>query len=463
MPFTHRTARTSLFLLATLAVAGACVRTIVSSSPAGVSAEQERFDSALSVASFDTVWRLIRDTHYDKALKGLDWKAIRAELRPRVAQAQSVTEVRGTLTELISRLGDSHYAIIPSEALAAPDSAGRGTGQEFGDLGMEVRLLDGAIVVSRVDTGGAAAKAGVRTGWVVEQVDSFVAATVARDVARRLRGVERRVAGIHAALAVSKRLGGASGTPVRLLLRDDRNRQLERVIIRQDAPGEIVRIGNLPPILARLETERFDDADGCIGVIRFTSWMPVMSAQIESAVREFRECRGIVLDLRGNLGGVAAMVMGTSGWFLSHPDTLGIMRMRDVELRYVAIPHRVYSDGAPAAPYAGALALLVDSHSASTSEMFAVGLQDAGRARAFGDTTAGQALPATMYRLPNQDVLMYAVADFVTTKGARLDGRGVIPDEVIPLRRVDLVAGRDLALRGALRWVRSDRSRASTP
>jgi carboxyl-terminal processing protease len=446
--------------LSMLAVAGACAH---QAAPVSSAIEQAPIDSALSVASFDTVWRLVRDTHYDKNLKGLDWNAIGAELRPKVVQARTVGEVRGALTELLSRLGDSHYAIIPSEALALPDSAGRGSGHEYGDLGIEVRLLDGAIVVSRVDPKGSAAKAGVRTGWVVEQVDSYVAAPVARGVARTSGSVERRVAGIHAALAVSRRLGGESGSPVHLTLRDERNHQHRLVIPRQDVTGDVVRLGNLPPILARLETARFHDPDGCIGVIRFTSWMPVIAAQFERAVREFRECRGIILDLRGNLGGVAAMVMGTSGWFLSRPDTLGILRMRDAELSYVAIPQHASGDGQPAEPYAGSLALLVDAHSASTSEIFAAGLQDAERARVFGDTTAGQALPATMYRLPNHDVLMYAVANFVTKKGTRLDGRGVVPDEVIPLRRADLLAGRDLALQGALRWVRSDRTRASTP
>ncbi|MEP7346716.1 MAG: S41 family peptidase, partial [Gemmatimonadaceae bacterium] len=403
-----------------------------------------------------------RDTHYDKALKGLDWNAIGADLRPRVASARSVGEVRALLTDLISRLGDSHYAIIPSEALAAPDSATTRKGDEFGDLGMDVRLLDGSIVVTRIDPAGAAAKAGVRTGWIVEQVDSFAAATVARGVVKSVRGGERRVAGIHAALAVTRRLGGANGTPVRLVVRDERNRQIELVIVREPFIGDIVHLGSLPPILARLESQRIDDPDGCTGVIRFTSWMPVIAAQFERAVRALRGCRGIILDLRGNLGGVAAMVMGTSGWFMSHADTLGVLRMRDAELRYVAIPQHASGDGRAAEPYAGALAILVDSHSASTSEMFAAGLQAAERARVFGDTTAGQALPATLYRLPNRDVLMYAVADFVTKKGVRLDGRGVIPDDVIPLRRTDLLAGRDLALQGALRWVRNDRFTAHT-
>ncbi len=301
------------------------------------------------------------------------------------------------------------------------------------------------------------------TGWIVERVDSLDAGVLLRGVARTEGTFERRLAGIYAALAIQRRLAGDDGSPVRLTLRDPGDRKVQLTVTRQTSSAEIVRLGNLPPIVAQLSTERFLDPDGCVGLIRFTSWMPVLAAPFERAVREFRGCRGIILDLRGNLGGVAAMVMGTSGWFMARQDTLGILRTRDTELRYVSIPQHASGDGRRVEPYAGALAVLVDRHSASTSEMFAAGLQDAGRARIFGDTTAGQALPATLYRLPNHDVLMYVVADFVTKRGTRLDRRGVIPDEVAPLRRTDLIAGRDVALQSAIRWIRSDRARANTP
>ena len=51
----------------------------------------------------------------------------------------------------------------------------------------------------------------------------------------------------------------------------------------------------------------------------------------------------------------------------------------------------------------------------------------------FGRQTMGQALPAMTKRLPNGDVLMYAIGDFVTSTGQRLEGEGVIPDEIVPL------------------------------
>jgi carboxyl-terminal processing protease len=82
-------------------------------------------------------------------------------------------------------------------------------------------------------------------------------------------------------------------------------------------------------------------------------------------------------------------------------------------------------------------------------------MQSVGRARVFGQQTMGQALPALFDRLPNGDVLIHAYGDFVTADGTRLEGRGVIPDEVVPLQRADLLDGRDRTLEAALAWIDS--------
>ncbi len=99
--------------------------------------------------------------------------------------------------------------------------------------------------------------------------------------------------------------------------------------------------------------------------------------------------------------------------------------------------------------------------SGSASECFAGGMQSIGRVRVFGQPSMGQALPALFDRMPNGDVLIHAYGDFVTAEGTRLEGRGVIPDEVVPLVRADLLAGRDRTLEAALAWI--DRPRDAAP
>lgn len=164
-------------------------------------------------------------------------------------------------------------------------------------------------------------------------------------------------------------------------------------------------------------------------------------------------CRGIILDLRGNLGGVGAMIMGMSGHFFAEPETLGTMRLRGATMRYVANPIRVTRSGAPLTPFKGRVAVLVDELSASTTEILATAMQRLGRARIFGGPSAGQALPAVVTKLPNGDRLMYVIGDFAGPDGARVEGNGVTPDEATPLSRSALLAGRDRALDAAVRWI----------
>jgi len=121
-------------------------------------------------------------------------------------------------------------------------------------------------------------------------------------------------------------------------------------------------------------------------------------------------------------------------------------------MRFVANPRLVSPSGVAVEPYAGPLAILIDELSASTTEMFAASLQSLGRARLFGERSAGQALPAIATRLPTGDILMHVIADFVAADGSRIEGRGAVPDEVVPLTAGDVQSGRDAPLDAALNW-----------
>jgi C-terminal processing protease CtpA/Prc len=65
----------------------------------------------------------------------------------------------------------------------------------------------------------------------------------------------------------------------------------------------------------------------------------------------------------------------------------------------------------------------------------------------------GQALAAVTKRLADGDVFMYALGDFVTSTGRRVEGNGVTPDVVVPLSAAALASGHDPTLEAALAWV----------
>jgi carboxyl-terminal processing protease len=396
--------------------------------------------------TFDAAWTIIRDSHFDPAMNGVDWPAVKAELGPRAARAQSDAELRDVIRDMLGRLGLSHFALIPSgrdNGTAAPLDLG-------GDPGFEVRLAGAELLVVEVDAHGSAAAAGVRPGWRLLSIDGM---PIAELLSRLPESMPARLRQVEIWRMVETRLRGPQGTSVPLMF-DDGQRDVGLVVERRAETGQPATVGNLPTMYVRVDAgERRTPRGATAGVIRFNVWMPGVDPLFQKAIDRFRAADGIVVDLRGNPGGLAAMIMGISGHFLRERTPLGTMKTRDTELRFAANPRLVNAAGQRVEPYAGPLAILVDAMTGSASECFAGGMQGLGRARVFGQTTMGQALPALFARLPNGDVLIHATGDFVTADGTRLEGRGVVPDEAIGLVRADLLAGRDATLDAALKWI----------
>ena len=443
-----------LFLAAALGACGASPGADGAPAAPAPTAPPEPVSPELAEAVFDSAWSLIHATYYDTTFAGNDWRAVRQELLPVARQAGTADSLRAVITTMLERLGESHFVIVPAHVADAldPDSL-QGESGEPGNVGAGIRVVDDQLTVVRVRPGSPAARAGVRTGWVLEQVGE----TESGDLLRVLEELpeNRRLAKAQVAWAAESRLSGRVGRPVVARFETGTGETREVSLVPGEMPGTAVRFGNLPTMFANLRYERVPVEDGCAGLIAFDVWMTAVLAELEEAFQAVRDCDGIVLDLRGNPGGVASMVMGVSGYFMDESKPLGRMITRNNELNLVSMPRRVTSAGEAMEPFDGPVAILVDEQSMSTSEIFAAGMQEVGRVQVFGTTSAGQALPARMARLPNDDVLMHVFANLVTPEGVRVEGRGVVPDRTVPLDRQDLLEGRDPALEAALDWIRS--------
>lgn len=404
----------------------------------------------LGLQTFDAAWSIINTTYYDVTFRGVDWNAVRDEFRPRAERARSASELRATIEQMMDRLGESHFAVLPQVA----DSAELDGVDRSGAPGFDVRPDEDALLVTRVAAGTPAA-AHVRAGDRILAIGGIAAASLG---ARLPANLEPRMRGLEIWRAAMMRLRGPIGSRVDLSIAAPSGETRAVTIQRVDEPGQSVLLGNLPPFKLDVDASSVETpAGGPAGVVRFNVWMAGADAPVAAAIDRFRTARGIVIDLRGNPGGLAGMIMGISGHFFAGPTELGRMTTRTNELKFVANPRKSTPDGRAVEPYAGPVAILVDGLTGSASECFAGGMQSVGRARVFGETSMGQALPASFTRLPNGDTLLHAIADFVTADGTRLEGRGVVPDEIVKMDRKALAEGRDPVLAAALAWI--DRQR----
>jgi carboxyl-terminal processing protease len=466
--------RTPALLLALVIAASSCSTRkgpVASTAPAGGGLGSQ-------VETFEHAWKRIGETYPYPDMKGLDWQGVHDELLPRARKARTRADLRPVLEDLLSRLGESHFVLLPAEAMEhaplaaaatvaavpaagapaagsakAPKAAAPAAGP--GDLGLDVRPSGDDFLVTRVRPGGPAEAAGVKPGWLLASVNGHDLTGVLH--ALRASVKDGRAAALQGWIEAMGRLGGEEGSVARLGLVHGGGGSTTVEIVRSQPPGVATRLGNLPELHAQVEQRMLP---GSIGYVRFNIFLIPVATPFSEAVRGFIDAgaRGVVVDVRGNPGGIGAMVMGMAGHFIAEEGkVLGAMTTRQAELKFVATPR------APSQIFHGPLAVLVDETSMSTSEIFAAGLQENGRARVFGTRTAGMALPSVVEKLPNGDRMQFVFADLRGPSGKRIEGAGVEPDVVVAPDRAALLAGHDAVLDAAVGWIESQADMIPAP
>lgn len=418
---------------------------LASVSAAEESAAPERPWAEVRQETFDVVWNTVNEAYFDPKFGGVDWRAVREKYAARLEGAADKPALRTLLQQMLGELHRSHFAIMPRDAAVfTPEERVR-----IGTIGAEVAWVDDAVVFTRVKAGGPAAAAGVLPGAAVRAIDG-------RELGKLLltiqegAGFDHLRAGQHLAAWVKSKFAVPVGTKLRLAIEPVGAE--ERTLEIESAPHEGVwsePVGNFPSFPLEVETRR--EPDG-VTYLRFTVFARAAMNDVRNCLLHTPAGDALVLDLRGNPGGLAPMAGGIAGWMSDRELWLGRMQMRQGVMQFTAFPQ----DGA----FTGPVAVLIDRGSASTAELMAAGLQATGRARIFGERSAGQALPSAFKQLPIGDLFQFAMADIVTPRGKSLEGDGVVPDEIVERRRADLAAGRDAVLEAARAWALAARAKS---
>jgi len=311
--------------------------------------------------------------------------------------------------EAIEKVADDYYRAIPERELADAAIAGvvRSLGDRFSNyldpkdykrfkdvthsayegVGMQViEVARGLRVVTAYD-GSPAKRAGIRTGDVIVSVDGHSLAG-----ASSKRG--------------SDMIKGPPGTVVTLS-------------VRRGADVRVLKVSRARvtvPVVASAIRRR---GGVKLGVLRLSTFSAGAHAEVRDALRKLvaRGAKGIVLDLRGNGGGLVTEAQLIASAFLKD-GTIVTTRGRAVETQTLR------ALGAPVVPRAPVV-VLVDHDTASASEIVTGALQDAGRATVVGVRTFGKGVFQTIIDLSNGGALDITAGQYFTPKGRNLGGRGV--------------------------------------
>ncbi|HEX5054435.1 MAG TPA: S41 family peptidase [Planctomycetota bacterium] len=409
-------------------------------------------------AIFDDAWRVVGEKYFDESMNGLDWRAVRAEYRPRAEAATTEAQLARVLNEMVGELHHSHVAVLPpvrtppaapaprSKAGPRPERAAAAPATESalvaagdaGTVGLRTTWLDERILVTAVDPDGGAAAAGLRAGDEILAIDGVLAA----DLASSLRDRHPDHWQGLVPYAVNARLEGPVGAAVELEVAPPgvvpRRVQVARRAPAM-APMDLGLMGSMEP---EFEARRLD---GNVLYVRFTPCFVPLLQRFAAAVAGARDAAGLVLDLRDNPGGFGAVAMGVARHVLQDERELGTMRMRGGRepLRFLVNPVDE--------PFRGPVVLVVNGGTGSTAEILGAGLQKLGRVRVVGQTSMGAALPSVFETIAHGWRVQVPIADFTLPDGTSVEGVGVVPDVAVTATRADFVAGRDPAVEAAVR------------
>lgn len=314
-----------------------------------------------------------------------------------------------SLKEGIARAtGDPYTVYLDAEAAKAFNDS---LNNEFSGIGAEIAVKNDQLRVVAPLEGTPADKAGLRPGDLITAVDG------------------ETTEGITVEEAVTK-IRGEKGTEVVLTVFRD-NEFIDVSIVRDvievpNADGEIL--------------------DGGIGYIDLDTFGNDSAQQVRALARDFasKNVKGIVLDLRGNSGGLLGASVDIAGLWL---DNQVVVEQRGNEQGQLRSGARGELFGIPTV-------VLVNGGSASASEIVAGALQDHGAAEVIGEQTFGKGSVQTLEELPGGSQIKITIARWFTPLGVNIDKEGITPDKIVELTTEDFNADRDPQLDAALKLLK---------
>jgi len=250
-------------------------------------------------------------------------------------------------------------------------------GRYYG-VGMLIQPQNNKVVVVYPMEGAPAYKAGVRPGDVIASIDGKITDNMtSEDVANLLKGPK--------------------GTHVQVtMLREGAAKPLVFDLIRDEIPNNSIDL-------------RYEIKPG-IGYIHIKGFQETTGRELNEAIDSFGDMKGLILDLRGNPGGLLSEAVAVSDKFLQKGQVIVSQRGR-------AFPEQIYRASHGNSGHDYPVVVLVNRGTASAAEIVSGALQDHDRALIVGETTFGKGLVQTVYQLSENTGLALTTYHYYTPSG----------------------------------------------
>jgi carboxyl-terminal processing protease len=387
---------------------------------------------------FEKVWSEIRDHYYDASFNGVNWYEIHSRYRPLVESTKDDQDFYSLMSRMTSELHDAHTRFT------SPEQWKNYRRQQGVSSGISVDDVDGKTVVTAVRRDSSAAHAGVEPGMVIISIDGKL-------VTERIAEIEKNKPSSSSERATrifsyGRLFAGPPETEMRLGLERADGSPFNVILKRQ--------VYSSAPDVAT------DVLPSGYAYIRFDGFQPAITREFRQALERFRNSPGIVIDLRRNGGGDLGVLLPIAGFFFDKKTLFAKDKTRSGKplskfAGMFRLPLELYVGRPGDQIYSGPVVILVDARSASSSEVFAAGMQDSQRAKIVGRQSCGCVLGIVKPRvMKGGGVLEMSEVLWFSPKGRKLEGAGILPDETVAPTLSDLQLRHDPAIETAEKVLR---------